>query len=88
MFGRFPHCNYNVKQKSADGFCFLVYRFETFCGVSIHHWRLWSKNNSKIKKKVFLGQPIVHYGFLSYKKEVEVLPYLPDIVSTQPDTLA
>ena len=46
------------------------------------------KNNSKIKKKVFLGQPIVHYGFLSYKKEVEVLPYLPDIVSTQPDTLA
>ena len=42
----------------------------------------------KLKKKFFLGQPIVHYGFLSYKKEVEVLPYLPDIVSTQPDTLA
>ena len=37
IFGWFPQCNYNVKLKKVGGFCLLVYKFETFCGVFIHH---------------------------------------------------
>ena len=74
MFGWFPHCNYNVKQKSADDFCFLVYRFETFCGVSIHHWRLWSKNNSKIKKKFFWDSLLYTMDFWVIKRKWKCSP--------------
>ena len=37
IFGWFPPCNYNVKQKSDVDFCLWVYEFETFCGSFIHH---------------------------------------------------
>ena len=33
--GRFPHCNYNVKLKSAGGFCKWVFKFEAFL-VTLH----------------------------------------------------
>ena len=53
IFGWFPHCNYNIKLKSAGGFCLLIYKFKTFCGVFIHHLAALVQKNCKIKKKVF-----------------------------------
>ena len=56
IFGRFPHCNYNVKVLAY--FCLLVYKFKT-CLVYLYTiWHLWSKNSRE--KKFFLEQPITH----------------------------
>ena len=52
IFGWFLHCNYNEKVKRAGGFCLLVFKFETFCGISIHHLAaLVQKELLNLKKK-------------------------------------
>ena len=57
----FPtHCNYTVKLKSAGGFCLLVYKFETFCGVSIQFLAaLVQKELQNLKKKGFFWDTLV-----------------------------
>ena len=51
---------YNYKVLAV--FCLLVYKFETFCGVSGHHLAALVQKelqNSK-EKKGFYGHPIMH----------------------------
>ena len=40
-------------------FCLLVYKFESFCGVSIHHLAALVQKKLQMKKS-FLGHPTEH----------------------------
>ena len=53
-------------------FCLLAYKFETFCGVSIHHLAAMDQKEKliKIKKKGFFGTPYWSSRFLIFPHRV------------------
>ena len=60
IFGWFPHCNDNVKQKNAGGFCLWVYRFETFCGAFYHHLAALVQRTLQNSTRKFFGYTLLY----------------------------